>query len=433
MTLRAFNDNDELVPILDPTPGRDGVDGKDGAPGADGAPGRDGVDGQPGPKGDPGVKGDKGDTGPAGPPGTGSASVVGRTFNSFGTTDDERMTNLLKWEDSLGGGSVSYPQVSFEQRPHNITIRIPIRTSRRWVGVAGPAREFGTGTVINYKGPAGTSLFYLDPTKNTGYGYPSSGAPRDSHYIGIQWNAGLDRDFLPPAVNYDAKWVLWYCEFRDCGWSGWRDVIRYYGTGLQVTGCTHFQAYAKTPVVFMGSESELFGDMSLADTLNDQFINTVQPVVDFSASKSVIGTCLISARRKAYSLKVSGGHNSKAIGAGFDGPDGANMPMEGAAVRFDGNAVNFALIGCSFKGNMGVQCVTGATEVSVESSGFHGNRGLARVEAAFTGVLKWGTSNTYGNCPRVIYAARKEQVICLDPTVEIRSLDGATVLQAKTR
>lgn len=408
----------------------------DATVGPAGPSGPAGPAGAQGPQGLQGVKGDKGDTGPAGPPGPASSGTTTalpfKTFDAFGTTDDERMTNLLKWEDSLGGGTASYPEVHFAQRIHTITARIPIRTGRRWVGVRGPVREFNTGTVIKYNGPAGSSLFYLDATKNTGYGYPTNGVPRDSHYLGIQWNAGLDRDFLPPATTYDPKWVLWYCEFDNCGWSGWRNNLNYYGTGLQVTGTFHFQAYATTPVFFRGSESELGGGMSLADTLNETFINSASPVVDFSASKSTLGSCLISARRKAYSLRVSGGHNSGAVRAGFDGPDGTGMPMEGAAVRFDGNAVNFDLTSCSFKGNMGIQCVSGATEVTVNGCGFHLNRGLLRCETGFTGVVIWG-ANSYGNCPRVIYVARKEQVICLDPRVEVRALDGVTVLQARTR
>jgi hypothetical protein len=358
--------------------------------------------------------------------GTGASFFPGRHFNSFGANDNERMTKLLAWEDSLGGGSVPYPQVWFDQRVHRISVRIPIRTSRRWIGVIGPVREFSTGTVIQYVGASGTSLFYIDPAKNTGYGYPAGGVPRDSHYIGIQWNGGLDVDFLPLPTGYDAKWVLWYCEFENCGWQGWRNNLDYYGTGLNITGTFHLQAYATTPIKFRGSENELGGGMSLADTLNATFISNMNPIVDFSSSKSVLGTCLLSARRKAYSLKVSGGHNSHAIGAGFDGPAG-NF-MENGAVRFDGSAIDFGLQSCSFKGisSAAIMCVTGPTQVDVQGCSFKETAELARCESAFNGVLLWGL-NKYEDVSRaVIRVARGKQVINLDPRVTVMSLDGLT-------
>lgn len=127
MSLRAFNDDDELVPIPDPipgpegpagpagadgapgvdghdgAPGRDGVDGKngvDGAPGKDGSagkdgqPGRDGATGPAGAKGDTGPAGAPGPAGPAGPPGPAGGGSLSNDIDldSFTGTDDEKLT-----------------------------------------------------------------------------------------------------------------------------------------------------------------------------------------------------------------------------------------------------------------------------------------------------------------------------------------------------
>lgn len=354
--------------------------------------------------------------------GTGSAFFPGRHFNSFGANDDERMRNLLAWEDSFGVTS-SYPQVWFDQRFHNISVNPYLRTGRRWVGAMGPSREFGTGTVIRYTG-TGPTFFVLANEKNTGYGYPANGVPRDSHYIGIEFRAGLDKYLLPRPTSDYAKFVLWYCEFRDCAFWGWKKSIDYYGTGLQVTGCTHFQAHAETPIVFRGSESQLLGDMSLADSANATFIATEQPVIDFSASKSVVDTGLVSARQKAYGMRVTGGHNSKAIGTGWDGP--ASNFMEGGAVRFEGSASDFALVANSFKGlvNEAIRCVSGSTQVNVSACAFKEFGFLARLDSSFSGVLLWQL-NQYDNLSKaVIKAARGSQVINLDPRVKVTSLDG---------
>lgn len=360
---------------------------------------------------------------------TGTTTVVGAAktpFNSLGADDTQRFVNLVAKIKSGWKG-----EVEFEVRNHNCPVQIPTIAGIRWTGTATPAGEFGTGTVITYTGPAGTSMFLL--TKNTGYNYPSNGVSRDCRFSGIQFNAPNDRDFLPPAPStaFNADYVQWYWTFHDCGWVGWRKITSGWGTGLDLTGYTHLQGCASTPWAIGGSECKWFVGGGLVDSGNAAWMAADQPFLDWSASKSVIGSVMLSARGKSYQLRVTYGHNSRCIGTEFDAPDGS--PTAGAQVRFTGNATNFNFQACSFKGGSGILATAGATEIGVESCAFANNRGLARLEAGFTGVLKWGASNTYGNCPRIIYAARKDQVVCADPTVEIRALDGVTVLQAKTR
>jgi hypothetical protein len=402
--------------------GPEGPQGPAGPAGLDGLDGRDGAPGPAGPQGAPGVKGDTGPMGPPGPAGSGTGGASTKTpFNSLGADDTARFKELVRRAQSGWRG-----EVEFEVRNHNCPIQIPTLAGIRCYGTATPAREFGTGTVITYTGPAGTSLFLL--TKNTGYSYPGSGASRDVHWTGFQFNSGSDKDFLPPKLDgaYDTNYVQWYWTFKDCSWVGWRYIARGWGTGLDNIGTVHFQGMKNvTPWDVGGSEMRLFGDGSLVDSNDPTWKAAGLPFIRYACSKSVIGPCMISARGQAYQLQVVYGHNSQCIQTRFDAPD--DMPTLGYQVRFmaaGAGATNFGFIGCSFKGGGGIWAKDGATEISVDSSSFHLNRGLARLEDAFKGVLLWGATNTYGNCPKDIYAARPDQVICLDPRVRVLSLDG---------
>lgn len=422
------------TPLPEPVPGPAGPQGPAGVDGANGAPG---VDGLPGPKGDAGatgltgpqgpqgVKGDTGATGPAGPQGPAGSGASAKTlFNSLGADDTARFTELVRRYSTGWKG-----EVEFEARNHNCPIQIPTYAAMRWVGTATPAREYGTGTVITYTGAAGTSLFSLY-TGNTSYGYPSGGITRDCGFVGIQFNAGNDRDFLPPApsTTFNANYTQWYWNFHNCGWNGWKRIAYGWGDGFSISGAVHWQAGAQTLYTMGGAENHLFGDGSLVDSANATWMTLDQPFVEWSNSKSIIGACMISARRQSYQLKVTYGHNSRCIGTMFDAPD--SDPTAGFQVRFIGSATNFGFQSCSFKGGSGIQAQNGATEIVVDGCHFANNRGLARLESAFTGVLLWGL-NTYGNCPRVIEVARLNQVVCTDPRVTIKDLAG-NVLRAAT-
>jgi hypothetical protein len=362
------------------------------------------------------------------PTGTGTTTVVGSNktpFNSLGADDTQRFATLAAKMKAGWTG-----EVEFEFRNHNCPVQIPTAPGR-WTGCSTRAFEYSKAPTITYTGPSGTSMFVL--YKNSGYSYPTNGVSRDFNARGIQFNAGNDKDFMPPAPGgFDGNYVQWYYSFPDCSWVGWRNIFKGWGDGLDLPGFNNFQAMsAATPLILGGSEQKWFLTGGFMDSNNPTWMAADLPFIECSMSKSVIGSAMISARRKSYQLKVTYGHGTRCIGTEFDSPD--SDPTTGYQVRFVGSATNFNFGLCSFKGGQGIQAQSGATEIGVGSCSFANNRGLARLESGFTGVLKWGVDNTYGNCPRVIYAARKEQVICLDPTVEVRSLDGATVLQAKSR
>lgn len=354
------------------------------------------------------------------PTGT-TTTVVGSNktpFNSLGADDTQRFTNLVAKMKAGWRG-----EVEFEFRNHNCPVQIPTAPGR-WVGASNRAFEYGQAPQITYTGPAGTSMFVL--YKNTGYNYPGNGVGRDFHARGIQFSAGNDRDFLPPKLDgaFDTNYVQWYFSFPDCSWVGWRYVAKGWGDGLDLPGFNNFQACVTTPLTLGGSEQKWFLAGGFMDSNNPTWMAADLPFIDCQLTKSVIGSAMISARGKSYQLKVSYGHNTRCIGTEFDSPDGS--PTASYQVRFiaaGAGATNFGFEACSFKGGQGLWAKDGTTEIVTQGCHFHNNRGLARLEDAFKGVLLWGL-NTYGNCPKDIYAARPDQVICLDPRVRVLSLDG---------
>lgn len=359
--------------------------------------------------------------------GGGGTTVVGTnktSFDSLGGDDTARFTNLA---NKMRAGWTG--EVEFAFRNHNCNVQIPTAPGR-WVGASNRAFEYGKCPTITYTGPSGTSMFYL--YKNTGYSYPANGVSRDFCATGIQFNAGSDKDFLPRAPGgFDSNYVQWYWEFKDCGFVGWRHIMKGWGTGLDLAGFTNFQAMANvTPLTLGGSECKWFLGGGFMDSGNATWMAADLPFIECSMSKSVIGSAMISARRKSYQLKVTYGHNTRCIGTEFDAPD--SYPTAGHQVRFIGSATNFGLEACSFKGGDGILGVSGATEINVNGCLFDGNRALARLESGFTGVLVWG-NNTYGKAPREIRAARANQVVCLDPRVAVKSLDGSQTFQQASR
>lgn len=356
------------------------------------------------------------------PPAGGGTSVRDPRvfFEDFGTSDSARVGGVIAWLASRGPTTPT-PEIQMPARRVQWDQQLPTESGGRFLGTITAAREFNTGCVIDYVG-ASPSFFKLqaEPGK---YSYPGGGVSRDMHFHGIQFNGGNDKDFLPPAPStaFDGSYVQWYWDFTNCGFVGWDNFVSGWGTGLTMNGITHFQA-ADESIRLGGSECDWFTAGSLLDSGN---LAGDKPALDWSASKSTIGAAMLSARGDSYQLRVTYGHNTTCIGTKFDSPDSA--PIKGHNVRFTGGT-DFGFSGCSFKGGRGILATAGSAEIEVENCGFNGSRELARLEAGFNGVLLWGL-NRYGDAPRTIFAARASQVVCLDPRVTVRSLDGATVLK----
>lgn len=340
----------------------------------------------------------------------------------LGTNDTERSAKLVSIMNSIGPTS-SFPELQMPIRRFRLDRRLPTDTGARLLGTITPAREFNTGAVIDYVGP-GPSMFELKT--EGGYSYPGGGVSRDFHAWGIQFNGPTDKDFLPapPSTAFSGAHVQWYWDFMHCGWVGWDGIANGWGTGLNVGGLTHMQAYDNSTWLG-GSECDWFGEGSLIDSGN---LTNDLPAIDWSCSKSTLKSVMMSARKNSYQLKVSGGHNSSAVGVKFDSPD--SEPILGHNVRFKGSAIDFGIANGSFKGGRGIRCESGSTEVTVAGNGFHGTHGdsVAICDPGFTGILIW-EPNRYGNAKRVIKVDRLEQVYCSDPRITVVSTRDGSVLQ----
>jgi hypothetical protein len=353
-----------------------------------------------------------------------SAVVYFDGGSKFTGSDDQKVAQVIAWLKSLPT-TAPRQELQLPARVVNWPTPIPTITGMRVVGSRTPAREFGTGCVLNYTGPSGSSLFQL--FTNSGYGYPSGGVSRDVGFDGVQFNAGNDRDFLPPAPGgFDSNYVQWCWTFNNCGWQGWRKLANAWGDDLAITGLTHLQAGVDT-LRLGGSENYFFSSGSVADSAQAAWTSGGKPFLDYQSSKSIIGSIMLSARGNSYQLLVSYGHDGKCIGTHFDAPDSA--PTQGFQVRITGGD-GFSFTACNFKGGDGIQ-VSGGTQVLVEGCAFGPNRGLLRVESTFTGVVLWGLNMYTQGTPREVAVAKLSQIICLDPRVTIKDLTG-TVLRAAT-
>jgi hypothetical protein len=353
-----------------------------------------------------------------------SAKVYVDGGTLFTGTDAEKTAQIIAWLATQQPGAPQR-EIQMPVRRFDWHLQLPTESGGRMVGTVTPAREFGTGAIINYVGPAGSSFFKLqaEPGK---YGYPSGGVSRDMHFHGIQFSGGNDKDFLPPAPStaFDSRYVQWYWDFFHCGFVGWDNFSSGWGDGLTLGGITHFQAQDNSTSLG-GSENDWFDQGSLLDSGN---LSGDKPFLDWSCSKSTIGAAMISARGDCYQLRVTYGSGCVAQGTKFDSPDSA--PTKGHQVRFDGGT-DFGFDGCNFKGGLGILGRKGSCEIAVTNCGFGGNRALARLESTFQGVLVWGI-NRYGSTPRVIEVARLSQIVCLDPRITIKEIDTGRVLRPAT-
>lgn len=343
---------------------RDGVDGRDGI---DGVNGVDGVDGAKGDKGDPG------EPGPPGPAGGGTTILV----DSLGTTDNARITELNRLAKAHAGQPT--PVFEFATRQYNISVPIELWSGLKLLGTSGlPAREFGRGTILNWQGAAGTSVFvWVSPQTNQGY--PSDGSPRDITVSGILFQGGASTDVMPKAAmtgDYSGK-TLWYCNFHNVGVRNMRTFWWGYATGCTITGTFHAQAMADTTIFLGGSENTLFeGGHSLLDNSTAAWATSGKPFIRSVMEKSYICRAMISARGNSYQLSVEGGRALIVDGCQFDAPDSA--PTDGAQVRI--KAVDgLTITNCTFKGGMaktgsrGLIDITGGRGIII-----HGNQFINR-------------------------------------------------------
>lgn len=364
--------------------------------------------GSPGPKGDkgdigdpstvPGPKGDKGDKGDPGDS-SGNGSVTNITFqagastnvlvDSLGTTDDARITKL----NSLHGQRLVF---EFANRTYNHSVQLEQWAGLKLVGTAGlPAREFSTGTVLNYTGTAGSHFKFVT---NTGYGYPGDGSSRDVSLSGIQFTGPSTASGFPKSDmvygNSSGK-QYWYYNFHNVGVMGMTSFLTGYVTGVSLSGTFHAQAMSDTTLNIAGSECVIFdGAQSFLDNSTPVWANSGKPFIRIATEKSYIGHAIISARGNSYQILVDGGRNVFIDGVQFDGPGGAFTTNP--ALKITSATESVTVMNCSFKGinTQNGLITTAAQQANISNNSFTTNGGApggdTPLVVATAGTVKFG-------------------------------------------
>lgn len=241
-------------------------------------------------------------------------------------------------------GATGRPKVRFGARNYQFT------SLGLWAGMdlegVKPAREYKTGTVFTCSQP---NAFRW--VQNTGYSYPSQGAPRDINIANIYFVMGQGKNWIEPATTYTTARVLWMSTVRGCGWTGPQTIMDCYQDGVSVFDAFHVQGAYDTPWRWRGSEcliggaghSFMDGDKAYAMNVSGK------PFMELALSVSTVADVMISSRGAAYALLINGGDRLTLRGVAFDASD--TDPTYGSAVKIvKGSAIGFDH--CSWKGMM---------------------------------------------------------------------------------
>jgi len=362
---------------------------------------------------------------------TASAQSPGEIyFDDFGATDDLRMTAMNNWQQAKGAGGVR-ETVIFDARSYSFTVPIKLWSGMHLRGSPRPAREYTTGTVLNWAGATGTSMLTFTGTQ-TGQSYPSDGSPRDVSmenilFVGNTSGGALTHFF----TKYDPTTyatngpghVLWYGLFHNCGWKNFATVAWGWWTGTTVSGVSHFQGALDTQFYLGGSENNVFGDgYAFGGTNGGTPMDTGGlPYFRSIMGKSKIGRLMFTSPNKIWALSIESSSSVHSIGvqiegAAFDAQD--SVPSYGAAIKISGGD-GIQIRGCNFKGHMGTPAsaaggasanrgwihITGGTQISIDGNTFQrfGNSLPATtVPLVWVGPsvganqVKWGLNTTSG-------------------------------------
>lgn len=255
-------------------------------------------------------------------------------FDSFaGSTDDQKVTAMNDW--AMNHGSQPRPAVLFSNRTYAISTPFKLFSGLRMIGgMQMPLQNFARGTVIDWQGGSGSSIFIFPPEGQTGQSYPSDGSPRDISVSYMQFQGPDNTDFLEQATNYTGK-TLWYCEFHSCSWRNLRSVWRGYSTGSSISGQSYFEDINGTAINVGGAETSIFGQ----DTMSyvHQGIDPGVPFLQISLSKSAVGQCHFNVRGVSPALRIDGGHNTTYNGLVISPSDGSSINGAGIVIT-DGTA-----------------------------------------------------------------------------------------------
>lgn len=368
-------------------------------------------------------------------------------FDDFfsGATDSDKVAAMNTWAQSAAGSPTA--SVVFDARQYNFTTPIKLFSGLKLVGApVSPAREFSRSTVFNWQGGSGTSLFVFPVEGQTGQSYPSDGSPRDITVSYIQMQGGSSthciENYDPDLGQYSGH-TLWYCQFHACGFKNFSTVWWGWGTGVSISGQTHFQSIVNTALWVGGSENSIFGDDAISFAANSASW-TSSPFIRSFMSKSVIGRCMVTGRKGSMVLRIDNGHNMVVRGLMFDAQD--SDPMYGAGLQIRGGD-GIVITDCSFKGvssdpsnasvhggaslNKGWINVSGGSQIVFNNNMFRRQGGSAPAvtypvmhvaSGVGDGQVKWGYNvyAGYSGSQAVIQQAAANKITSLtDPTLSV--------------
>ncbi len=302
--------------------------------------------------------------------------------DQLGTSDDERI-NALNGLTKRSGGS-HCPVYEFANREYVLSSPIKLYSGLKLLGTSGlPAREYGGGTIIRWKGKPNTSIFVFPPEGQARQAYPRDGSPRDISISGILFDGGRDgvqTDVFPRLTMTEDSIrgkTLWYCNLHNLGVRAMRTFWWGYGTGVSLTGTFHAQAMSDTPLYLGGSENTIFGmeAQSFMDNGTGPWASSGKPFIRSVMEKSFIGRVIITAQSNSFHLSVEGGRGLVVSGVQFDAPD--ESPSKGSAVKVSG-VDGLTISDCVFYANMadpgddsrGIIDISGGREILIAGNQF---------------------------------------------------------------
>jgi hypothetical protein len=280
---------------------------------------------------------------------TSSSSSVGTVyFDTFfsGSDDNARMIALNAWAQAQSGPTEA---VIFDARQYNFNVPIKLFSGLKLLGgTMSPVREYSRGTVFNWQGGSGSSMFIFPPEGQTGQSYPADGSPRDITVSYIQMQGGASTHCMPKITPTGSNYVgqtLWYCQFHACGFKSFNTVWWGYGTGCSISGQTHFQGIGDTALNLGGSENSIFGKDAYSFSASN--VDTGVPFMRTTMAKSYIGMCMITGRKVSTGLSIEGGFNLVVDSLAIDAQ--SSDPIYGAGIIISGGEA-ITISNCSFKG-----------------------------------------------------------------------------------
>jgi hypothetical protein len=312
---------------------------------------------------------------------TGTPGII--AFDSFGSTDNARVTAMNEFH-RLHGGSV-LPAVAMPARVISISTPIKLFSGMKLIAYGSPVtQEFSRGCVLRWTGGSGTSMMIFPPEGQTNQSYPSDGSPRNGLMMGIQFDGTSSTNWMPkndPASASATGKILWYFIFHGCAWKSWGSVWWGWGNGSQIIGQTHFQANTMPCINLAGSENVLFGNDCISFIDNSSAAAVQQPHFISRMDESNFGQVMITNRQQNWALTIAGGYNTNYSGILFDTQE--SDPAFGRAIlitggrshlirdcRFQGYMDNPAAAAGGETANRGFIHVTGGTEIIIDGNGF---------------------------------------------------------------